>query len=201
MKRKRISGGKAKSRQSKRDANEQSTTHGKISKRSKMKSNDDISQTPKPASLLGLPKELGLQILGYLLPDLTNIPYRHPVQRFESFRWRSKGPGYPQMSLEEKSSSEYVSFRKDGAGCWPRVLCVNSMIRDECLDVMHKSKIFDLEIESDIVGFGSGEAHGTMCELSNVTLFLQEALPPKMEAIRVTVGKHDRDLERDWSRI
>ncbi|KAF2435037.1 hypothetical protein EJ08DRAFT_387869 [Tothia fuscella] len=44
----------------------------------------------KQASLMGLPKELRLQVLSYLLPNVTNIPNRSDEQRKRRFIWNQE---------------------------------------------------------------------------------------------------------------
>lgn len=69
--------------------------------------NDPPSKTSLPprASLLGLPTEISLQILGYLLPDMAVVP--HPM------RWEDMGDVHMLSPLRKDYNASVFHYKHD----------------------------------------------------------------------------------------
>lgn len=149
-----------------------------------------ILSTHPTASLLGLPQELRLQILGYLLPDLAEIPTREYYQRRQIRQRATPVPGMIGVQVWTSISDEdYVSLRKDGDSCWPTVLCVNQQIYNEGMDILYLNKAFAIEVTALEWIFGNKTYTYQNMNVAFTIQALDEQLK-HIRAIRIRVGKN-----------
>lgn len=143
---------------------------------------------PPQASLLGLPLELRLQILEYLLPDLDDIPLRDPGS-YQAWHplGREVGPRATQANLttffkdqfreaQELNAESpslngeikdllagYVPLRHNLESSWPEILRVNHQLYQEGLPLMYKGKTFKAKIMDDGLHICGHNYHNNGC--------------------------------------
>lgn len=85
------------------------------------------SSMPPPASLQGLPRELRIQILEYLLPDRDVITlHRTREQRvyYDPYKIRFSGENWV-IYYKKFPNPHNIPLREDSVQCWPQVLCTS----------------------------------------------------------------------------
>ncbi|QDS76261.1 hypothetical protein FKW77_001525 [Venturia effusa] len=160
------------------------------------KTQDAQSTMPSQASLLGLPAELRLQILEYILPDLDVIPIRE-IGSYQAWHplGREVGPRATQASLTSFFTSQfreaqelnaesssigwevrdllagYVPLRQNLESCWPNILRVNRQLYHEALPLMYKGKTFKAKIVDDCLHICGHDYHNDACpaRMANLT--------------------------------
>lgn len=114
---------------------------------------------PLKASLLGIPVELRLHILGYLPPDLDPVPIRADLEQ----RVR---PHIGTLSQKRRRSREifetprpsmYKPLRHVQEQCWPQILIVNRQISDESASLLYCHRYLDLKLNMFCLSFLSAK--------------------------------------------
>ncbi|QDS76042.1 hypothetical protein FKW77_005333 [Venturia effusa] len=140
------------------------------------------SSNPSRASLLGLPLELRLQILGYLLPDVPTIPLRsddyakiHPtslsaahINFFESIQRLHAGGPYPAIVQRFLMESGYKPLRQDLERSYPDILRVSRQIYSEAKDSLYRERIFEAIIDKECMAL-CDQIHYTPLMRGNAT--------------------------------
>ncbi|KAE9980772.1 hypothetical protein EG328_012020 [Venturia inaequalis] len=122
------------------------------------------------ASLLGIPVELRLQVLQYLLPDERLVRIRKeiggnrpamtideyldgwesPMQKFKVYQARQTSSTYHRFELSEEYKEDalqgYIPLRVNLESCWPSVMRVNHQVYQECLPLVYNQKTFEAHI-------------------------------------------------------
>ncbi|TID13676.1 Mitogen-activated protein kinase [Venturia nashicola] len=162
----------------------------------KAKTKGAQSSIPPHASLLGLPVELRLRILEYILPDLDIIPIRdrgsyqawHPLGREAGVRAIQANLALffttqfrEAQKLNAKFSSTnwkvkdlltgYVPLRHNLESCWPNILQVNHQLYQEALPLMYKGKTFKAKIADGCLNIHGHIYHNNGCltRIANMT--------------------------------
>ncbi|KAE9984492.1 hypothetical protein BLS_002194 [Venturia inaequalis] len=173
----------------------------------KAKSKAAQPSIPPQASLLGLPVELRLQILEYILPNLDVIPFRdcrsyqawHPLGRevgpratqanlasFYTTQFREAQELNAEFSSDNWEIKDllagYVPLRHNLESCWPNILRANRQLYQEALPLMYKGKTFKAKIADNILRICGHEYHNDACPTSLASMTTQLG---KIESISV----------------
>ncbi|KAF2431672.1 hypothetical protein EJ08DRAFT_172658 [Tothia fuscella] len=104
----------------------------------------EMPSSPKEGSLMGLSRELRMQIFFHLLPTTKRIPNRHVSVS------SSRIPMEYRISADQIfRHCGYVGLRHDCRCCYTAIVRVNRQIKDECEYLLYFQKTFQIIVREN----------------------------------------------------